>query len=100
MIDEVVCGGMGGGIKVAEKDGLASKRGGGTGGGVGAAADGTKEGKGVHGWAVGDAVVAPTEEAKSLYQSVTVRKREEGSVSGCEVMRESRSWWRDVGQMM
>ena len=44
-------------------------------------------------------MVAP-EEAKSLYHSVTVGKREEGSASGSELIRESRSGWRDVGQIM
>jgi hypothetical protein len=86
---------------MTEEDVLASKGGGGTGGGVRAAAYGAKEGTGsVHGAVEGDAVVAPLEEAKSLNHRVTVVKREEGSASGAEVMRESRSGWRDVGQMM
>ena len=53
MIDEVVSRGMGGRVEVSEKDGLASERGGGAGGGVGTAADGTVKAKGVHGVGLG-----------------------------------------------
>lgn len=45
---------------------------------------------GVHGWGLGDAVVAPLE-AKSLNQLFTVGKRVDGSESGDAVIRESRS---------
>jgi len=45
VIDEVVSRGMGGRVEVSEKDGLASERGGGAGGGLGTAADGTVKAK-------------------------------------------------------
>ena len=65
MIDEVVSRGMGGRVEVSEKDVLASERGGGAGGGMGTAADGTVKAKGVHGEVEVDAVLA-LEEVKSL----------------------------------
>ena len=61
--------------------------------------NGAKKGRGVHGCAVVDAVMASDEE-KSLNHPVTVEKREEGSPSGEVAVSESRSWWRVVGHIM
>ena len=66
---------------------------------MGASTDGAGVVGGVHGWGLGDAVVAPLE-AKSLNQLFTVEKRVEGSESGDAAIRESRSGWREVGQIM
>ena len=87
------------GVQISEEEVFTSEGSGSTQGRMGATRYGAEVGSGVHGCVVVDAVMASFE-VNSLNQPVTVVKREDGSVLGEAMIRESSSWWREAGHRM